>query len=128
MAFNSGAIQHSTESRTYSSKYNPPENKPPNEFDGFRFYNLRKMPGNEYKHLFVTVGPDSLTFGYGNHACPGRFFASNELKVNLVEFIRNWDFKVADGIHTNSKSMRHMHKLFRVPIRKAEIQLRRRKM
>lgn len=76
MAFNSGAIRMSTQPLTYSPEYNPPENKPPSEFDGFRFYNLRKMPGKENKQLFVTVSPESLTFGYGNHACPGRFFAA----------------------------------------------------
>lgn len=128
MAFNAGYVQSSIETRTFSPEYNPPENKPPSEFDGFRFYNLRKIPGNENKHSFATSSPESLTWGYGNHACPGRFFAANELKVILVEFIRNWDFKVADPKITNTESMRHMFELFLVPPRHAQIQMRRRKI
>jgi cytochrome P450 len=34
-----------------------------------------------------------LNFGHGNHACPGRFFASNEIKIVLIELLRNWDFR-----------------------------------
>jgi len=50
--------------------------------------------GNENRYQFVTTSPDSLAFGHGNHACPGRFFASNEIKVVLVEFLRNWEFRL----------------------------------
>jgi cytochrome P450 len=71
--------------------------RPATEFDGFRFYNLRKIPGNENKHQFVVTSSDSLNFGHGNHACPGRFFASNEIKVVLIELLRNWDFRFLEG-------------------------------
>lgn len=29
----------------------------------------------------------------GNHACPGRFFAGVEIKVVMVELLRNWEFR-----------------------------------
>ena len=128
IAFNSGAVHSSPQTRTFSPEYNPPENKPPHEFDGFRFYRLRKMAGKGNNHLFVTVSPESLTWGYGNHACPGRFFADNELKVILIEFLRKWDFRVADPAKTNSKSLRKMRELVLVAPKSAEIELRRRKM
>ncbi|KUJ19332.1 cytochrome P450 [Mollisia scopiformis] len=70
---------------------------PPSTFDGFRFYKLRRIPGNENKHLYVTTSPDSLNFGHGNHACPGRFFASNEIKVILIELLRSWEFRYMGG-------------------------------
>jgi cytochrome P450 len=123
MAFNQRAVHTSTSTETYSPEYNPPENKPPHEFDGFRFYNLRNMPGKSNKHMFVTVNPESLTFGYGVHACPGRFFAINEMKVILVELIRNYDFRMADPSQ-NSDSMRHLRDLLIVPPREANIQLK----
>lgn len=125
-AFGARAVQMSPQSQAYSPEYNPPENKPPHEFDGFRFYRLRKMAGKENKHLFVTVSPESLTWGYGNHACPGRFFADNELKVILIELLRKWEFRVADPTKTNSESLRKVRELFVVVPKSAEVEMRRR--
>lgn len=127
-AFAARAVQMSPQSQAFSPKYNPPENKPPHEFDGFRFYRLRKMAGRENKHLFVTVSPESLTWGYGNHACPGRFFADSELKVILIKLLRKWDFRVADPAKTNSESLRKVRELFVVVPKSAEVEMRRRKM
>lgn len=66
--------------------------KPLSQFDGSRYYNLRKIQGNENKYQFVTTSSESLNFEHGNHACPGRFFASNEIKVVLIELLRHWEF------------------------------------
>jgi hypothetical protein len=92
------AVQTSPSTTTYSPSYNPTTTKPPTEFDGFRYYNLRNMEGKENKHQFVTTSPDSLNFGHGNHACPGRFFASNEIKVVLIELLRSWDFRLKGDV------------------------------
>ena len=86
------------------------------------------MAGKENKHLFVTSSPESLTWGYGNHACPGRFFADNELKVLLIELLRKWDFRVADPVKTNAETLRKMRELVVVVPKDAEVELRRRKM
>ncbi|RDW87740.1 hypothetical protein BP5796_03434 [Coleophoma crateriformis] len=69
--------------------------QPPQEFDGFRFAKLRTAPGQEHKHQFASTSTESLTFGHGSHACPGRFFAGNEIKVIMVELLRNWDVRLA---------------------------------
>ncbi|POS84715.1 hypothetical protein EPUL_005297, partial [Erysiphe pulchra] len=74
--------------------FSPGITKSLNEFDGLRFYNLRQQPGNEHRHQFVSTSLDSLAFGHGNHACPGRFFAGNEIKVIMIELLRNWDFRL----------------------------------
>ncbi|KAK2867855.1 hypothetical protein FQN49_003401 [Arthroderma sp. PD_2] len=66
----------------------------PETFDGFRFAKLRDEAGAEHRHQFATAGPDSLSFGYGPQACPGRFFASNEIKVLLAHLLLNYDFKL----------------------------------
>ncbi|PSR83573.1 cytochrome P450 [Coniella lustricola] len=94
ICFPSFAVHTSTRSTTYSPEYNPAGYTAPDQFDGLRFYNLRNMPGKENRHQFATAGPDSLVFGYGNHACPGRFFASNEIKIILVELLMNYDFRL----------------------------------
>jgi cytochrome P450 len=69
----------------------------PQQFDGFRFEKLRGKEGNENKFQFVTTGTDSINFGHGSHACPGRFFASNEIKIILLCVLMNYDLKLLDG-------------------------------
>jgi cytochrome P450 len=49
------------------------------------------------RHQMVSVSPTHLPFGYGRHACPGRFFAINEIKMLLSIFLLNYDFKTMDG-------------------------------
>ncbi|KUJ21322.1 trichothecene C-8 hydroxylase [Mollisia scopiformis] len=67
------------------------------KFDGHRFLNLRNAPGNENKHQFVTTSPECNVFGHGQHACPGRFFASNEIKLLLAHMVMYYDWKLPDG-------------------------------
>ena len=66
--------------------------QPPfDEFHPFRYSDLRSFKGEENKHQFVTTSPESISFGHGQWACPGRFFASNEIKVILIELLKNYD-------------------------------------
>lgn len=58
-----------------------------------RFLELRQKPGNENKWQFVTTGPEHLAFGHGKHSCPGRFFASNEIKVILIHLVVKYDWQ-----------------------------------
>jgi cytochrome P450 len=71
--------------------------KDPLTFDGHRFYNLRQQPGNETKYQFVTTSNEHISFGHGKHACPGRFFASNEIKIALVQMLTTYDFRFPPG-------------------------------
>ncbi|KAK5943047.1 hypothetical protein PMZ80_004052 [Knufia obscura] len=41
-----------------------------------------------------TTSPSFLTFSHGRHACPGRFFATHELKLMFAYLIQNYDFEV----------------------------------
>jgi cytochrome P450 len=38
-----------------------------------------------------------MAFGLGKHACPGRFFASNEMKVALCHLLLKYDFEFLNG-------------------------------
>ncbi|QBZ61960.1 hypothetical protein PoMZ_10833 [Pyricularia oryzae] len=69
----------------------------PETFDPYRFYKARKQPGGEHKAQLVSVSPDHLTFGYGKHACPGRFFAANEVKLALCHLLLKYDWKLPEG-------------------------------
>ncbi|KAG4440774.1 hypothetical protein IFR05_003761 [Cadophora sp. M221] len=69
----------------------------PYTFQPFRFSDLRSLPENANKYQLVTTGRDSLSFGHGIHACPGRFFASNEIKVILAGLLLRYDVKFQEG-------------------------------
>ncbi|KAL8790014.1 MAG: hypothetical protein Q9195_006563 [Heterodermia aff. obscurata] len=66
-----------------------------NEFDAFRSSRLRKQPGQENKYQFVSTSTTHINFGYGKHACPGRFFASQEIKLLLAHVLLSYDVKLA---------------------------------
>ncbi|KAK8030950.1 ent-kaurene oxidase [Apiospora arundinis] len=38
-----------------------------------------------------------MAFGYGKHACPGRFFAANEIKLILAHILLQYDLRMPDG-------------------------------
>ncbi|KAL0567087.1 hypothetical protein V5O48_014903 [Marasmius crinis-equi] len=66
----------------------------PSEFDGLRSYHEREKVGESLKHQMVTPGVKYITFGMGKHACPGRFFAVNEIKALFSHAILNYDIKL----------------------------------
>lgn len=89
----------------------------PETYDGFRFYKLRfgplpqdKAAGEEdqpgggaprplgRKNIWqlTSLSPDHLGFGVGIHACPGRFFVANEIKIALCHMIMKYDWKLAE--------------------------------
>ncbi|KAF9528912.1 cytochrome P450 [Crepidotus variabilis] len=72
----------------------------PLKFDGFRFVKRREhavTSGQTEKRFdFVTTGLDSLGFGHGRHACPGRYFASSELKLMLAYIVMNYDVRTVE--------------------------------
>jgi cytochrome P450 len=88
----SWVVHNSTTTPSFSS-----QRKPLTEFDGLRFYDLRHIAGNENKHQFVATSSESLNFGHGNHACPGRFFASNEIKIVLIHLLMFWEIRLEGG-------------------------------
>ncbi|TDL22831.1 cytochrome P450 [Rickenella mellea] len=70
-----------------------------NEFHGFRFADLREEDGEGTKHQMVSTSSEYLAFGHGRHACPGRFFAANELKAMMAHIVLNYDVKMeVDGV------------------------------
>ncbi|KAJ8464090.1 hypothetical protein ONZ51_g9826 [Trametes cubensis] len=67
-------------------------------FDPWRFSRQREREGESMKHQYVNTSVDYVPFGHGKHACPGRFFAANELKAMLAYIVLNYDMKLeGDG-------------------------------
>ncbi|KAK7446303.1 hypothetical protein VKT23_014509 [Stygiomarasmius scandens] len=63
-------------------------------FKPFRFYEMRMNEGESIKHQMATPNSEYLFFGTGKHACPGRFFAVNELKTLLAHTLTTYDVKL----------------------------------
>lgn len=67
----------------------------PSVYDAYRFLRLRQS-GNASAQL-ASTSPEHIAFGIGKPICPGRFMASNELKVALATILLNYDVKISKG-------------------------------
>lgn len=71
----------------------------PEKFDGFRFSKQRSTEqANMARLVYAASNLESMAFGYGRHACPGRFFADCEIKMIMVYLLTNYDFKFPAGV------------------------------
>ncbi|KAG8159818.1 hypothetical protein KVR01_010455 [Diaporthe batatas] len=96
----------------------------PDRFDALRFYKMRQRSEDDMnRHQFTSINDTNMNFGAGKHACPGRFFASNEIKMILAYFLINFDIKLKDG-ESRPKGMMLM--MSKTPDPNAEILFRRR--
>src|SRR5690348_3277756 len=58
------------------------------QFDHLRFFRLRQESAEANNRLqFTSIGDTYVNFGAGRNACPGRFFAGNEIKLILARFV-----------------------------------------
>ncbi|KAK1225933.1 hypothetical protein PQX77_011132 [Marasmius sp. AFHP31] len=69
----------------------------PYEFDGFRSYKQREEEGESLKHQMITLQTNFIAFGIGKHACPGRFFAVNEIKALVSHTLMYYDLKLDES-------------------------------
>lgn len=79
------------------SMWDPEKYPDPHKFDGYRFLRMAEDAEKEREAHFVSISPDHLAFGYGKHACPGRFFVANEVKIALSHILLKYDIKLAPG-------------------------------
>ncbi|KAJ5369475.1 hypothetical protein N7509_014087 [Penicillium cosmopolitanum] len=64
-------------------------------YDGYRFLRLRES-GNTGAAL-ASSSPEHIAFGIGKPICPGRFFASNEVKIALAKILLTYDVRLPEG-------------------------------
>ena len=96
----------------------------PTTFDPLRFLRLReqsKSDSNRYQ--FTSLSDGNMNFGAGRHACPGRFFAGNEVKMALGFFLLNYEVALPEG-KERPKAM--IVVMSRVPDQEAELLFKRR--
>ncbi|KAL1955895.1 hypothetical protein VTO42DRAFT_7968 [Malbranchea cinnamomea] len=80
-----------------SKMWDPTVYPDPHTFDPYRFLKMREMPGRETASHLVSPSPEHMGFGFGKHACPGRFFAANEVKIALCHILLKYDIRLAEG-------------------------------
>jgi cytochrome P450 len=93
-------------------------------FDGFRHYKNRQKPGEANKHQFATTSETNLHFGHGKYACPGRFFASNTVKLLLANLLLRYEFKLSGGGTERPPNMCLHEYVFPNPEAEVEFRLR----
>lgn len=65
--------------------------------------------------------------GHGRHACPGRFFASVEIKIILIGLLQNYDIKLCDDyregrpLNILTEFMAHQDHTYEVCFRKRNV-------
>lgn len=69
-------------------------------YDAFRYSRIREdreHPENAQKYLMAKTDLDNLAFGYGKFACPGRFYAVNEMKMILARLLICFELRYPEG-------------------------------
>ncbi|KAI5779600.1 cytochrome P450 [Geopyxis carbonaria] len=84
------------------------------------------LPNQDPEEASVTNAqrsPTYLSFGYGVHACPGRFLSTTCMKLALAELLENYDLESAGDMKAGSQ---WAVQAFMTTNEKAEIRLRKR--
>ncbi|KXG49543.1 Cytochrome P450 [Penicillium griseofulvum] len=68
----------------------------PSSYDAYRFLRLRNS-GNTAAAL-ASTSPEHIAFGIGKPICPGRFFASNEVKIAVAKILLTYDVRIPEGM------------------------------
>ncbi|KIW80965.1 hypothetical protein Z517_03988 [Fonsecaea pedrosoi CBS 271.37] len=103
--------------------------------DGDRDRADREKEYLDKAHLsFIATSPSYLGFGHGRHACPGRFFAAQELKLLLAYLLSRYEIQMVMegglGGNWNGKGIRpecYWAGPNHVPPMSAKVRVRRRK-
>ncbi|KAL9111457.1 MAG: hypothetical protein Q9227_004135 [Pyrenula ochraceoflavens] len=79
---------------SYHRNFDPDVHPDPNTFDAQRHFRKRQQ-FTTHKYHFASTAEDMLNWGSGRHACPGRFFAQETLKLLLIHLLTHYEFKHA---------------------------------
>lgn len=85
-------------------------------FDAFRF------SLHDNAKPLVTLDDTFLTFGYGRHGCPGRFFGAHLMKTMMAYVVQKYD---VEDMKERPKIVELME--FRFPSERTVVRVRRRK-
>ncbi|KAF7862708.1 hypothetical protein EAF04_007581 [Stromatinia cepivora] len=69
----------------------------PNTFDSLRFYRKRQEPGQQERYQFSSLSSENPSWGVGKFACPGRFWASAQIKLLLMVLLKEFEISYPNG-------------------------------
>jgi cytochrome P450 len=98
---------------SYHHGFDPAITPDPTVFDALRHVKKRQEQGKTYRFHFASAGDDILSWGAGRHACPGRFFAQDTLKLMFIHLLTNYEFKNVEEAKANPRFT--SRNLFQVP-------------
>lgn len=77
-----------------TTRLDPSIYEDPGSFDPFRWLKMRASADTKHQAPMVSAGVNSLGFGYGLHVCPGRFFATDLVKMALCHLLLKYDMEL----------------------------------
>jgi cytochrome P450 len=88
----------------------------PETFDPLRFSKIRESrhgSGRESAEtlagsLLVGASTTNLAFGFGKHACPGRFIAANMMKSILANLLLQYEIRMPEGTKGRHEQVRNL--------------------
>lgn len=98
-------------------------------FDPLRFYKLRQQQSPAEvvdKYKFTALNHEMIPWGYGRHACPGRFLAHDTMKIILASLIMKYDMRLDDEAKGRPAPWRFGHTI--IPDPTVQIQFKSRKV
>ncbi|PVH94597.1 cytochrome P450 [Periconia macrospinosa] len=81
----------------YSRQRDPDVYPEPLLFDALRFYRLRQQSGESEQHQFASISSTEPWWGVGKFACPGRQWASAQVKLVLMAVLLGFDIGFPEG-------------------------------
>lgn len=78
------------------------------KFDPHRFLRMRNA-GDLARSQVTSITDDMMPFGDGPHACPGRFLATDSMKIILMNLVYRYEFKYPDGVMSRPENGKGHH-------------------
>ncbi|KAK6064319.1 cytochrome P450 [Seiridium cupressi] len=98
---------------SFHYNFDPKIHSNPEVFDAKRHLRKRGNLSDTHKYHFASTSEDSVNWGAGRHACPGRFFAQETLKLMLMHLLMNYDIKHDKTLEDTPRFLNH--NLFVIP-------------
>ncbi|CAJ2510544.1 Uu.00g095130.m01.CDS01 [Anthostomella pinea] len=81
---------------SFHHNFDPAVHPQPESFDTMRHLRKRQERTNTHRYHFASVSDDMMNWVAGRHACPGRFFAQETLKLMFIHLLTHYEFKHAE--------------------------------
>ncbi|KAM0812676.1 hypothetical protein AB5N19_12667 [Seiridium cardinale] len=92
---------------SFHHNFDPTIHSNPEVFDAKRHLRKRGNLSDTHQYHFASTSEDSVNWGAGRHACPGRFFAQETLKLMFMHLLMNYDIKHDKTLEDTPRFLNH---------------------